>query len=80
MTPIESFHYRAKSFLEAFLLFSQSIPSQNLGFVNPKATVLDISINGYDLTIHQSPTLLSSNRGGGTTGAGALSSFPQDQS
>lgn len=62
----------AKSSLEVFLLFSQSIPSQNLGFVDPKATVLDLTINGHDLTIHQSPTLLSSNRGGGTTGAGAF--------
>ncbi|KUJ10357.1 uncharacterized protein LY89DRAFT_723598 [Mollisia scopiformis] len=54
---------------EAFLLFSQSIPSQDLGFVDPKATSLELTINGRDLTIHQSPTLLSSNRGGGTTGA-----------
>ncbi|CZR62531.1 uncharacterized protein PAC_12428 [Phialocephala subalpina] len=54
---------------EAFLLFSQSIPSQNLGFVDPKATTLELTIGGRDLTIHQSPTLLSSNRGGGTTGA-----------
>ncbi|KAL3418276.1 hypothetical protein PVAG01_09992 [Phlyctema vagabunda] len=54
---------------ESFLLFSQSLPSQNLGFVDAKATVLDLSIAGRDLTIHQSPTILSSNRGGGTTGA-----------
>ncbi|KAH8774820.1 hypothetical protein BGZ57DRAFT_893223 [Hyaloscypha finlandica] len=54
---------------ESFILFSQSIPSQNLGFVDSKATILDLSIGGRDLTIHQSPTILSSNRGGGTTGA-----------
>ncbi|KAE9363093.1 hypothetical protein N431DRAFT_490015 [Stipitochalara longipes BDJ] len=54
---------------ESFLLFSQSIPSQNLGFVDSKATILELSIGGRDLTIHQSPTILSSNRGGGTTGA-----------
>jgi len=54
---------------ESFLLFSQSIPSQNLGFVDSKATLLELTINGRDLTIHQSPTILSSNRGGGTTGA-----------
>lgn len=54
---------------EAFLLFSQSIPSQNLGFVDSKATVLDVSVAGRDLTIYQSPTILSSNRDGGTTGA-----------
>lgn len=55
---------------ESFLLFSQSIPSQNLGFVNSKATVLDLTIGGRDLSINQSPTILSSNRAGGTTGAG----------
>ncbi|KAM3085229.1 Ribosomal protein lysine methyltransferase [Clarireedia jacksonii] len=54
---------------ESFLLFSQSIPSQNLGFVDSKATELGFTINGQDLTIHQSPTILSSNRDGGTTGA-----------
>ncbi|KAI9640709.1 Ribosomal protein lysine methyltransferase [Ciborinia camelliae] len=54
---------------EAFLLFSQTIPSQNLGFVNSKATEIDLTINGRDLTIYQSPTILSSNRDGGTTGA-----------
>ncbi|TEY83145.1 hypothetical protein BOTCAL_0025g00040 [Botryotinia calthae] len=54
---------------EAFLLFSQTIPSQNLGFVDSKATEIDLTINGRDLTIYQSPTILSSNRDGGTTGA-----------
>jgi len=54
---------------EAFLLFSQSVPSQNLGFVDPKATVLELAIGDRDLTIHQSPTILSSSRGRGTTGA-----------
>jgi predicted nicotinamide N-methyase len=55
---------------ESFLLFSQSIPSQDLGFVDSKATTLELSIGGHDLIIHQSPTVLSSNRDGGTTGAG----------
>ncbi|TAQ90243.1 hypothetical protein B7494_g1417 [Chlorociboria aeruginascens] len=54
---------------ESFLLFSQSIPSQDLGFINSKAKVLELSIGHRDLVIHQSPTILSSNRGGGTTGA-----------
>ncbi|KAH7314109.1 hypothetical protein BKA65DRAFT_116028 [Rhexocercosporidium sp. MPI-PUGE-AT-0058] len=54
---------------ESFLLFSQSIPSQNLGFVDSKATLLDVTIGDRDLSINQSPTILSSNRGGGTTGA-----------
>ena len=58
--------------LESFLLFSQSIPSQNLGFVDSKTTSLELSIGGQDLTIHQSPTILSSDRGGGTTGAGRV--------
>ncbi|KAL2857643.1 hypothetical protein BJX68DRAFT_179443 [Aspergillus pseudodeflectus] len=54
---------------ESFLLFSQDIPSSNLGFVDSKATTVDITIHDQDYTIHQSPTLLSSSRAGGTTGA-----------
>lgn len=54
---------------ETFLLFSQQIPSQNLGFVDAKATDLEITVAGRDLNIVQSPGLLSSNREGGTTGA-----------
>ncbi len=54
---------------ETFLLFSQDLPSQNLGFVDAKATNLDITISGRDLNIIQSPGLLSSNRTEGTTGA-----------
>lgn len=54
---------------ETFLLFSQDLPSQNLGFVDAKATSLDITISGRDLNIIQSPGLLSSNRIEGTTGA-----------
>lgn len=58
--------------LEAFLLFSQDIPTTNLGFVNSRATTLDLTIRGNEYTIHQSPTILSSSRAGGTTGAGKL--------
>ncbi|KAL4914731.1 hypothetical protein BDW62DRAFT_219904 [Aspergillus aurantiobrunneus] len=54
---------------ESFLLFSQDIPSSNLGFVDSKATAIDIPIHDREYTIHQSPTLLSSSRAGGTTGA-----------
>ncbi|RFU23651.1 hypothetical protein B7463_g12689, partial [Scytalidium lignicola] len=54
---------------ETFLVFSQSIPSQNLGFVDSQATELNFTIRDHNLLIHQSPTILSSNRGGGTTGA-----------
>ena len=56
--------------LEAFLLFSQTIPSQNLGFIDPKARFLEIEVAGRDLVIQQSPSLLSSDREEGTTGAG----------
>uniref|UniRef100_A0A093VPI3 Ribosomal N-lysine methyltransferase 5 n=1 Tax=Talaromyces marneffei PM1 TaxID=1077442 RepID=A0A093VPI3_TALMA len=54
---------------ESFLLFSRTIPSNNLGFLNSRATTIDLTINSHDYTIHQSPTLLSSTRDGGTTGA-----------
>ncbi|KAL4965648.1 S-adenosylmethionine-dependent methyltransferase [Aspergillus stella-maris] len=54
---------------ESFLLFSQDIPSSNLGFVDSKASTIDLSIHDNEYTIHQSPTLLSSSRAGGTTGA-----------
>lgn len=51
-------------------MFSQPIPSSNLGFVDSKAQVLELSVAGRDLTIHQSPAVLASNRAEGTTGAG----------
>ena len=54
---------------DTFLLFSQSLPSKNLGFVDAQATTLELTVGGRALTIHQSPTLLSSNRDLGTTGA-----------
>nr|KMM69922.1 hypothetical protein CPAG_06234 [Coccidioides posadasii RMSCC 3488] len=54
---------------EAFLLFSQDIPSQNLGFIDSQSHTVEVSVLNRDLTIHQSPTVLSSSRAGGTTGA-----------
>ena len=54
---------------ETFLLFSQQFPSQNLGFVDAKATKLEITVGRRELNIRQSPSILSSNREGGTTGA-----------
>ncbi|KHN96051.1 uncharacterized protein MAM_06156 [Metarhizium album ARSEF 1941] len=54
---------------ETFLLYSTPIPSQNLGFIDPKATSLDITLADRDFTIYQSPTVLGSTRVGGTTGA-----------
>lgn len=56
--------------VETFFLFSHEIPSSNLGFIDPKATDLSLTLAGRDFTIHQSPTVLSSTRAGGTTGAG----------
>ncbi|KAL7627601.1 Ribosomal protein lysine methyltransferase [Parahypoxylon ruwenzoriense] len=53
--------------LETFLLFSQAIPSQNLGFIDPRSTTLNLNVAGRDYVIHQSPTIL--NRPGSTTGA-----------
>lgn len=54
---------------ETFLLYSQPIPSSNLGFVDPRASTVEARVGGADYTIHQSPGVLSSNRAGGTTGA-----------
>ncbi|OLN97483.1 Diaminohydroxyphosphoribosylamino-pyrimidine deaminase [Colletotrichum chlorophyti] len=54
---------------ETFFLFSHDIPSSNLGFIDPKATSLSLTLANRDFTIHQSPTVLSSTREGGTTGA-----------
>ncbi|KAF4977069.1 hypothetical protein FZEAL_6347 [Fusarium zealandicum] len=54
---------------ETFLLYSQPIPSLDLGFVDPRAPSVDVSVAGKDFTIHQSPSVLSSSRAGGTTGA-----------
>ncbi|KPM34880.1 hypothetical protein AK830_g11692 [Neonectria ditissima] len=54
---------------ETFLLYSQPIPSLDLGFVDPRAPAVDVCVAGRDFTIHQSPSVLSSNRAGGTTGA-----------
>ncbi|KAL6711077.1 Ribosomal protein lysine methyltransferase [Coniothyrium glycines] len=54
---------------EAFLVFSQTIPSHSLGIIDSQAPTLDITVAGYDLTIHQSRGLLTSDRALGTTGA-----------
>ncbi|KAL7275226.1 Ribosomal protein lysine methyltransferase [Rhizina undulata] len=55
---------------ESFLLFSTQKPlSRNLGFIDRASPTIDITVAGQDLTIHQSPTILSSSREAGTTGA-----------
>ena len=61
---------------ETFLLFSQPIPSQDLGFVDGTALIVDITVAGRELSITQSPALLSSNREQGTTGAVAWKVTP----
>ncbi|KAF2877493.1 hypothetical protein BDV95DRAFT_601880 [Massariosphaeria phaeospora] len=54
---------------EAFILFSQAIPSQSLGFLDSQASVVNVTVAGRDLSIHQSRGLLTSDRSAGTTGA-----------
>ena len=54
---------------ETFVLFSQSFPSQDLGFVNAKTQSIDINVGSRSLSITQSPGLLASKRNSGTTGA-----------
>ncbi|EGP87325.1 unnamed protein product [Zymoseptoria tritici ST99CH_1A5] len=54
---------------ETFDLFSQCPSSQDLGMVDAAASLLELSVAGRDFEIAQSPGLLQSSRGGGTTGA-----------
>ena len=54
---------------ECFLLFSQDIPSHDLGFVDSKSSILELEVGGQDVVLHQSPGILASNRAEGTTGA-----------
>ena len=73
-TKVESSHrvimvFPDSSSLEIFSLFTQIIPSQNLGFVDPTATSVQVDIDGHDYELIQSPGLLSAARKGGTTGA-----------
>jgi len=67
--PIPPQHGNGRSYTETFLLFSQDIPSQNLGIIDSQAPLLELSIGSRDLSIKQSPAVLNSARGGGTTGA-----------
>lgn len=72
-TPVSSHPFRPSQliqFTETFVLYAQPIPSQNLGFVDPKARSVQVTLSSSrEYTIHQSPAVLSSNRAGGTTGA-----------
>jgi predicted nicotinamide N-methyase len=60
---------RSPILTETFALFSNPLPSQNLGFVDSKTATIEATVAGRDVTIHQSPSVLSSNRAEGTTGA-----------
>lgn len=51
------------------MLFSQDIPSNNLGFVDATAETIEVEIAGHNYEFQQSPGLLNSNNTGGTTGA-----------
>jgi hypothetical protein len=62
-------------FAETFLLYAQPIPSSNLGFIDPKASSVDVDVAGKNYTIYQSPGVLASDRAGGTTGAGTFGPF-----
>ena len=61
-----------RNFAETFLLYAQPIPSSNLGFIDPKASSVDVDVAGKTFTVHQSPGVLASDRAGGTTGAGTF--------
>lgn len=54
---------------DAFFVFSAPAPSHSLGIVDSKAPSLEVTVAGRDLTIAQSPGLLTSNRALGSTGA-----------
>nr|CAF06067.1 hypothetical protein 29E8.340 [Neurospora crassa] len=54
---------------ETYDLYAQDLPSSDLGIIDPKTTKLQLTVAGRELTIHQSPGILSSARAGGTTGA-----------
>ena len=53
---------------EMFLVFSEDIPSENLGFVDSTAASIDIAIGSREFTITQSPGLLRSSVLGRKTG------------
>ena len=50
-------------------MFSQDIPSNNLGFVDSNLKVVELEVAGRDFVLQQSPGLLTSSRKNGTTGA-----------
>ena len=51
------------------MLFSEYAHTGDLGMIDPKASVLELTIDNCDFTLKQSPGTLNSTRAGGTTGA-----------
>lgn len=47
------------------MLFSQDLPSNNLGIVDSKSDVVDLDIANRSMSFKQSPGLLNSHRHGG---------------
>ncbi|PWW74012.1 hypothetical protein C7212DRAFT_359207 [Tuber magnatum] len=66
-TFIPLLHEINDAYEESVTLFATKPPSKDLGFLDPKSPSLDITIGSRDLTIQQSPSLLSSPRDGETT-------------
>ncbi|KAJ6258467.1 Succinate--hydroxymethylglutarate CoA-transferase [Drechslerella dactyloides] len=54
---------------ECFLLVSSKPDNRDLGFVDRTQSTVSVSVNSQDFLIHQSPSLLTSSRPTGTTGA-----------
>ncbi|KAF3921268.1 hypothetical protein ABW21_db0206515 [Orbilia brochopaga] len=54
---------------ECFLLVSNKPDNRDLGFVDRTQSTVSVSVNSHDFLIHQSPSLLTSSRPTGTTGA-----------
>ncbi|KAK6337734.1 hypothetical protein TWF696_001214 [Orbilia brochopaga] len=54
---------------ECFLLVSNKPDNRDLGFVDRSQSTVSVSVNSHDFLIHQSPSLLTSSRPAGTTGA-----------
>ena len=54
---------------ETFHIFCQALTTLDLGFIDSKTETLELTIGDRDLSITQSPGLLTANRQGGTTGS-----------
>ncbi|KAG0132629.1 hypothetical protein HOY82DRAFT_669419 [Tuber indicum] len=65
--PLSTFlpllHEIHDTYEESITLFATKPPSKDLGFLDPKSPSVNITIGARDLTIQQSPSVLSSPRG-----------------